>query len=100
MPSPRTVLHDIIVHGLDPKRAYANTSASGHLKSGKVAETDVVEITKSVKIVEKKLEKKKPEPKPGLVKLHCENCSKMSDCKCECEKCLSKPQAKKDFDIS
>lgn len=103
MPSPRSVLHDITVQGLDPNQAHSRTNGAGQLKATHHVEHVVVEkVEKTEKHdkaeKEKKAEKKKPEPKPGLVKLHCEECNKESDCECICDKCYSKPVAKKDVD--
>lgn len=98
MPSPRSVLHDIAEQGLKPHHAHSRINGAGNLKAASLPDEPVAEPVAEVadEPVKKKAEKKKPEPKPGLVKLHCDDCSKENDCGCACDKCQPKSVKKDD----
>jgi len=68
MPSPKAVLHDIAAQGLDPKRAYTRTSASGKLAVGPTKKLEAPKMALK-QLEEKPTVKVEKMPEPVKVEL-------------------------------
>lgn len=87
MPSPRSVLIDLTENGLPMNKPQSAIGGSGRLRGHAVETSEVKNPTKA--------EAKKPEPKPGLVKIHCDSCAGTAECACSCSTCVEvKPEPK------
>lgn len=80
MPSPRAVLADLTAQGLKLDRPHSNIGATGHIKVVQAEEAPAAPVVEN---------EKKPEPKSGLVHLHCDDCLKGDACGCECKVCAA-----------